>query len=613
MNFGGVVTKDSKTLLKAFISTFTSEDFIVDIIRVTLYPSEFGAFSSDKTNSVVEYIKSFLKELSNMVYKLQLSNTKVIQSQIHVANTLLTIREASANFLTYDNVFQHLVSKDLATTKLVQKAIDNRITDSDEFRKQTDNIINIIHSYYEIMSVSSTVTLLDNLQDSIFENHLSPFEALKNYKDLVIAAYNDLSKLQSVTKEEKLADYFIISDESSCEELAKTLVHYISKGFSVFRTGFDTLDTILDGIESSSVHLISAPSNHGKSIFLINLCYRMIKNNLADFEKNDAILFITLEDDIYKLSRRFASIFGNYRFDTLKKLFAKSYEMTRATQLAGIPPDNDFKLIYSLEKMFQNILKTSVAKVTAGNVNLIIKHCNENEFTPGDLGRFIDRLKVEGYNIKMIFLDYIDCMNPTVYRFSNIKEYDTLGQVVQELRALSRIHKVPTISPTQSRKDAERTTTKLGNETTGDSYKKVRYTDFMYMCRMRSDLNFLSEEVRSFVIPRRSVENSNVIDFVNPELMKIKDQIVDTLIPFEFVITKSKDSEKEKVKYLLFCKHNLRIYNNVDEYIKDAPIIKTNSERLERDVQMLTDLAISSVSTGMLEETFKVDSDSMFM
>jgi len=64
---------------------------------------------------------------------------------------------------------------------------------------------------------------------------------------------------------------------------------------------------------------------------------------------------------------------------------------------------------------------------------------------------------------------------------------------------------------------------------------------------------------------------------------------------------------------MLFCKHNLRIYNNIDEYIKDAPIIKTNSERLERDVQMLTDLAISSVSTGMLEETFKVDSDSMFM
>lgn len=260
MTFGGISSnKDPKTLLKAFISTFTSEDFIVDIIRITLHPSEFGSFSSDKSNSVVDYMKSFLKELNNISYKLQLPNNKVIQNQIQVVNTLLTIRESSLNLLTYDNVFQHLISKDLATTKLVQKAIDNKIIDSDEFRKQTDNIINIIHSYYEVMSVSSTVTLLDNLQDSIYENNLSPFEALKNYKDLVIAAYNDLSKLQSVSKEESIADYFIISDDKSCEGLAKTLVQYISKGFSVFKTGYEMLDNILDGVESSSVHLISAP------------------------------------------------------------------------------------------------------------------------------------------------------------------------------------------------------------------------------------------------------------------------------------------------------------------------------------------------------------------
>ncbi len=595
--------KDSKTLLKAFISTFTSEDFIVDIIRVTLYPSEFGNFSLGKTNSTVEYISDFLKELSTLIYRLQVPNFRVIQNQIQIANTLLTIRESSSHLLTYDNVFQHLVSKDLSTTKLIQKAIDNRILSSDEFRKQTDTILNIIHAFYEVISVSSTITLFDNFQDSIYENRLSPFEALKNYKDLIIRAYNDLSKLQSVTKEEKIADYFILSDETSCENLAKTLVHYISKGFSVFKTGYNTLDNILDGIESASVHLISAPSNHGKSLFLINLCYRMIKNNINDFDKNDCILFITLEDDIYKLSRRFVSVFGNYKFDTLKRLFAKSYEMTRTSQLIGMSSETDFRLVASLEKMFQSVLRTSIVKITAGKVSLILKHCNENEFTPGDLGRFIDRLKVEGYNTKMVFIDYIDCMNPTVYRFSNVKEYDTLGQIVQELRALSRIHKIPIISPTQSRKDAEKVTVRLSNDTTGDSYKKVRYTDFMYMCRMRNELNFLSEEVRQHVVPRRNYEDSNVIDFVNPELVRIKDQIVDVLVPFEFVITKSKDSEKDVVKYMLFCTDNLRIYNNIDEYIRDAPVIKTNSDRLEKDVQILTDLAISSISTEFIDDT----------
>lgn len=277
--------------------------------------------------------------------------------------------------------------------------------------------------------------------------------------------------------------------------------------------------------------------------------------------------------------------------------------MTRATQIMGMQPESNSKLTGSLEKMFQNVLKTSIAKTTAGSVSLILKHSNENEFTPGDLGRFIDRLKVEGYNVKMIFLDYIDCMNPTVYRFSNVKEYDTLGQVVQELRAISRIHKVPIISPTQSRKDTEKVTTALSNENTGDSYKKVRFTDFMYMCRMRNDKNFLSEEVRPYAIPKKaSPDSNNVLDFVNPEILKIKDQIIDVLVPFEFKITKSKDSEKDKTKYLFFCKHNLRIYNNIDEYIKDAPLIKANSDKLEKDVSTLTELAISSVSSDFIGE-----------
>ena len=289
--------KDPKTLLKAFISTFTSEDFIVDIVRITLHPSDFGNFTSDKSNSVIEYIKDFLKGLNDIVKRLQLPNSKTIQSQIQIVGTLLTIRESSASLLTYDNVFQHLMSKDLITTKLIQRAVENRISSSDEFRKQTDNIINIIHSYYEVMSVSSTVTLLDNLQDSIYENNLSPFEALKNYKDLVITAYNDLSKLQSLSKAESISDYFVISDDASCTGLAQTLVEYISRGFSVFKTGYDLLDKSLEGVESSSVHLISAPSNHGKSIFTINLCCRMIQNNISDFEKNDAIVFVTLEDE----------------------------------------------------------------------------------------------------------------------------------------------------------------------------------------------------------------------------------------------------------------------------------------------------------------------------
>jgi len=226
--------RDQKTLLKAFISTFTSEEFMVDLVKIILHPSEFGAFTTDRSNSAIDYIRSFLKGLGDISRKLQLPTAKNIQSQIQVINSLLTIRESSSSILTYDNVFQHLATRDLVTTKLIQKAIETRLVEDEQFRKITDSVIDIIHAYHEVLSVSSTITLLDNLQESISDNNLTPFEALKNYKDLVITAYNDLSKLQSLSKAESVADYFIISDEDSCSVLADTLVTYISKGFSVF-------------------------------------------------------------------------------------------------------------------------------------------------------------------------------------------------------------------------------------------------------------------------------------------------------------------------------------------------------------------------------------------
>ena len=66
MNLPGYSSRDQKTLLKAFVSTFTSEEFMVDLVKITLHPSEFGAFSTEKSNSAIDYIKDFLKTLGEM-------------------------------------------------------------------------------------------------------------------------------------------------------------------------------------------------------------------------------------------------------------------------------------------------------------------------------------------------------------------------------------------------------------------------------------------------------------------------------------------------------------------------------------------------------------------
>jgi hypothetical protein len=282
--------------------------------------------------------------------------------------------------------------------------------------------------------------------------------------------------------------------------------------------------------------------------------------------------------------------------------------MTRASQLAGLEVEANSKLNNSLHTMLNNILKTSIVKATNGKVNLVLKHCNENSFTPGDLGRFVDRLRVEGYRTKMIFVDYVDVMTPSIARFNNSSEYDAQGSIVQELRALSRIHSIPVFSPTQNKRETENVTRMQSNESIGDSYKKIRYSDFIYMARMRNDLTFLHESVRPHVIPKKTLPDGVTTDFVSPEILKYKDKLVEVLVPFEIKITKSKDSEKDQSRFLLFCKDNLRIYNNIDEYLKDAPVIEANSNRLEKDVSILTELMIASVSTDDFSDNFIDDS-----
>ena len=137
-------------------------------------------------------------------------------------------------------------------------------------------------------------------------------------------------------------------------------------------------------------------------------------------------------------------------------------------------------------------------------------------------------------------------MSATMNRFGGAaKEYDILGQITQELRNLARIHKVPIISPTQNKRESENVNTKLSNDQTGDSYKKIRYSDFIYSCRLRPDLNFLSEGVRGHVIPVKHDANGAIIDYVSPELVKIKESLFQVLTPFEVKITKSKDSEEK--------------------------------------------------------------------
>ena len=590
VSFGkGFSSQATSNLLKTFTSKFVSEELFVDLINVCLYPAAFGTVTVGSTNSTVEYLRDYLIDVAKVVRPLKLSNTSIIMNNINLVNTLFTIRESGSNILGYNNVFQHVPSQDVNSQRLMKRAIDEQIKSVDEFRKKTDYILNMINLYYEISDIRAHLVLLGNFEEYSSGGDITPFEVAKNYKELVINMYNDLSKLQSVNKAESISDYFVISDKKSSMSLADTLFSYVSQEYSFFQTGFELFDRFIEGFESSSVHLVSAPSNHGKSIFMINLCHMMARINAADFQPNEAIVFVTLEDDIYKLSRRFMSVFGNYKYNLLRTVFKQSYEISKATEIM----DASTTMGVKIKSMFKNLLDTSVTALTNGKFGIIIKHASENSFSPGDLGKFFDRLRVEGWKVKMCFMDYVDCANPTIMKYTSVKDYDVHGQIVQELRNLSREHKIPIITATQNAKISENMNMAMDNSMIGDSYKKVRYTDYLYMCRMRRDLKVLATPVLDDIIdPAKHLTNNEL----NPEIVKMTKLIEEVLIPFEVKITKSKESGKDVSRFALFCVENLRIYNNLQEFIDDAKYLYSVSKRLEQDINSITDLALTSVS-----------------
>lgn len=566
----------SRTMLKTFISKFVSDDLLSSIVNLGLYPANFPSTTS---TNIADYIKEFLMNVNKTSQNLNFSNYKQIRNHLNTVSSILTIRE-TGTIIDYNNVFQHINIQDLSTKKIIQNAIDNKINDINSFRSSISEVLNTIQAFYEVQSIQSNILKYDILIDSVNTSDIPIFEFLKRYKDTVIDSFNELSKLKTLTKEEnKLTNFIMLKNEDSSKNLSNTLIQYFSQNYNNYRTGFEFIDSSIGGFESSSVHIISAPSNHGKSLMLVNLCQNIIENNLEEFDENDAILFVTLEDDIYKLSRRFISIFGNYVNNTIKDLYKESYLLCKES-------NNDKSVYQKVNTVFDNLTKNSIIQKTKNKAHLIIYHGEENSFSANDLSKFIDSRKAEGINIKTIFLDYIDVMEPTLKSsYKSEGDYNAHGQIVHELRTLARRYALPIITATQNSRASENATKTLSNELIGDSYKKVRYCDFLYMMRMCAEKTFMSEDVKQYVMKQKDPTDKTVA--FTPEILKIKNELNKVLVPVQIVITKSKDDGKGVKTFCLFCKHNLKIYNTIEDYIKDAPEIQKNTKNLREEMNQL--------------------------
>jgi len=550
-----------------------SEDFFIRIIRSSLYQSDFDTIGVDmsENSDLAVLFKGFIKNIQKEIKRRNhpnISKQRLI-SFMDLTTQILNLKtDISTKLLTYENAPTHFTNIDPYILGVLNKICNNCINTDEEFQASIDYITHTIEIYNEMLTIDNVLVDLDKLCISAQHDDFSILNVAQEYRETVLNAYNSLSSLTTISTNDTLSDFLTFKDEASIQTAISEIRTFLAVSYNHYITGYDIFDNHVDGLESSSVHIIAVPSNHAKSIFMLNVARNLIKHNLNTFDEGDCIVFITLEDDIHKLLRRIISVFGGYDTTVVKELFTELSNYFQGENkrdkinTGGSNPGT---------KILSDVLNKALVNTTGGKVSFIIKHCNENTFSMQDCTRFLDKLKMNGQKVKGLFIDYLDVMKSSASAYDSYKDdYNLHGEILQEMRTASRNYAIPVVTITQNARASENVQQELSNAVIGDSYKKVRYADYIYMIRQRPDIDIISDQLKQDM----NGDPATLSGFSSGN------SGLGRLVPFEVKITKAKDGDRGAKKIHVFSKQTLGIYDNYDVLNRDSITSGTISSSL---------------------------------
>jgi replicative DNA helicase len=571
-----LITNLQKSIFEKFITDSFLEKF------------NTAAILSKNTQSIIPVFKQFIDEIINIYKQIrydQLSILNVIdkskieqilnnETKYHIllfTKEVLNAKENNSslfnNLSEKENIFELIYSNHDKIQSFIENLKQKINTIVNEGRSELTDIylkeaFDVIELFNEIKNINNIAADYEILLKNINENKITSIYSLLNqFKEVIQNSYIKIVE-SSVSKEKEKNDilekHSIITFGSS--SLSETITDYITDQYDILPTGLRFIDDVMGGLESENTYMFCAPSNHGKSLMLIDIGKSVIKTNINEFDKNDVILHITLEDNKVKLSRRIFTIFGNYPPRIIKKLYYtinKKYRYLLKTQPNNSELINYFKSY--INTIFHNLEVDSIKSITKDKVLYMIQDQSDGNYSSSNLLNTLTILKLKGYRVRLILLDYIDLMTSSK---KLDKEYDEHGQIVKDLRSIAKEYHVPIVSVTQLKRETENPKVPLTNTTMGDSYKKVRFSDYIFMLRQLYD--FSIDEILNYY---------PINKYTTPEEYN---NLIEQILPAEYAITKVKDSDKtlsnNDKKYLLFSKFNLRFYDNVEELYNDYKI-----------------------------------------
>ena len=223
-------------------------------------------------------------------------------------------------------------------------------------------------------------------------------------------------------------------------------------------TGWDVIDELMDGgLGPGELGVVMAPSGIGKSWFLSKIA-------CSALQKGVDVLHYTLELSESYVGQRYTTI------------------------LTGIQTSEHKE---RKEEVIRKI------KAVPGRVR--IKYYPPQFASAKTLSAHIEKLRVVGYNPKLIVIDYADLLKSSDKGKDGL--YAELGGIYEELRGLSGETGIPIWTATQTNRAAIEHEV-IQADSVGDSYKKVQTADFI-MSVSRKTKDKLSNTGRIHIVKNR--------------------------------------------------------------------------------------------------------------
>lgn len=379
------------------------------------------------------YYPQMDKEVATSIYYLFIK----INRSLYIDNIYLELKFDLILFVS-----ELIVKKNITSNKLIEGAIETKFIT--EYLEELDEVLDICHDVVnpDNFSDADVNYIIEYINEKLM--YIALYEEKSNLEHLLHKLdVNDVDNfgefgesfknlLQKITKDigssnnrKSAADSYISCTENQTNSIRNTIKELNNKT-SVIKTGckFHNLQLSGGGYCTGSTYIYIARSGGGKSLFLLTLLRWWLLYNKGIITRNPRLkpicVYISMENGIQETNQRL-------------------FEMFIPEEMREGKEYND----YTPEEIQQ--LYTELGWNDENHAYAIYYRKNKS-VNANDLEIIIDDLEEQGYEVKLLAVDYLKRMKAIDH--TNDIRLD-LGEIVNDLMTLAKSKNIPIVTATQ--------------------------------------------------------------------------------------------------------------------------------------------------------------------